>query len=348
MRTTLAIIFMTFATQASAKDEPLTIEERLPNCIVEATELINRGTSIKSALEASGKPAEHDDVLLVMYAEKYFQLYQNAIKKSVDEGELASEIEPRLLSTGEPLYRKTVLVESMLKEHWKDEAAIAAQAEFIAACANNFDGVVETQADTIKNLEDKLDSAEMRIDNLQEKYQDYDAQRLRLIEKVRQVADLKTQIRDYKYNEKRLQNHSSMLESQLKQSTQNLESQLKQSEQNEAIIRDFEDTVALLQKDIENRKMRFVDLFNKNKSLKDSLYNFIALSEKANWLISISVSSPADRNNKIAKSSLRVINYNDFPELVRCRNVLRDKGELNDRCAFKLSGYLMETDLQLR
>ena len=76
MRTILAIIIMTFATQASAKDEPLTIEERLPNCIVEATEPINKGTTIKSALETSGEPAEHDDVLFVMYAEKYFQLYQ--------------------------------------------------------------------------------------------------------------------------------------------------------------------------------------------------------------------------------------------------------------------------------
>ena len=43
----------------------------------------------------------------------------------------SSEIESRLLSTGEPLFRKTVLVESMLKEHWKDEKAISARAELL-------------------------------------------------------------------------------------------------------------------------------------------------------------------------------------------------------------------------
>ena len=44
------------------------------------------------------------------------------------------------------------------------------------------------------------------------------------------------------------------------------------------------------------------------------------------------------------KCNLSFINQVDFPELVRCRNFLRDKGELNDSCAFKLAEYLKETD----
>ena len=272
MRTILAIIFMTIATQAHAKDEPLTIEERLPKCIVEATELINRGTSIKSALETSGQPAEHDDVLLVMYAERYFQLYQNAIKKSVDEGELASKIESRLLSTGEPLFRKSLLVESMLKEHWKDEEAISARAEFIAACANNFDGEAKTQANLIEKLEN------------------------RVISLTAQIMDLKSELKSSEQRFNAVEAEKKLLGDRLKKQKENFEK------------------------------------------------NIFELLEKVNWLVSVQTAPIRERNNKVWKSPLEAIFNKNRQDLVGCRNALRDKGQLDNDCAFKLAVYLMEAD----
>jgi len=153
MRLLFYVLLVCAGTVVSAQ----TVEERLPLCITEANELIEKGSATRKAFEAIDYPSTPSSVAGLLFSDERIQLIGNVFKKAVDEDKRASEIEPLIELAAPPFERKIGLVADMFAEAWNGEGEYVRQAEYIAACVNNFDGLTETQASRIFELEMELD-----------------------------------------------------------------------------------------------------------------------------------------------------------------------------------------------
>ena len=129
-----------------------TFEEKLPECIEKADILLSASGIIRSTAETVQGSANAADVASISLSVERKMLFDELLD-GIDKNNLSrGSIRNKRDSIEDFLNRKKTLIIDMVNEHWSNESEYVSKAKFIAACAINFGGEVEYQADQIERL----------------------------------------------------------------------------------------------------------------------------------------------------------------------------------------------------
>ena len=138
------------------------VEERLPECIEEAEEILLTSIRIKDAIATEQRRVNPNDVMEVMFARDIIEMFRELIEQHIEAESTATELKNKYEKAVNPMGNKFDYIADMLSEHWENEGNFA-KARYIAACANNFDGQAEAQADQIIDLKAEISALQQKI-----------------------------------------------------------------------------------------------------------------------------------------------------------------------------------------
>ena len=309
----LAILFFFLGSAAQSQ----TIEERLPECIEEAEEILLKSVRIKDAIATEQRGVSPNDVMEVMFARDIIEMFSELIEQHIEADSTATELKNKYEKAVSPMGNRFDYIADMLSEHWEHGGNFA-KARYIAACANNFDGKAKAQADEIVALQAENSDLLYELRNLKDKEKEVDD--------VLSLLDVSNS------RNEELNDEIARLKSRITSETRYFETTKKR----------LNDEISNLLDEIERQKIRNSALQDELTSFRTKINDYLQLYEPTKWLKSVSISNTANRAASIRNSVLVRVNIVENPDEFACVNLLRTKGILGDLCAFKLSSYLSE------
>lgn len=305
MRLFLYILMICAVTVVNAQ----TVEERLPLCIKDAQVLIEKGRATRKAFEAIDYPSTPSSVAELLFNDERIRLIGNIFQKAVDEDKRASEIEQLFEIAVPPFERKVGLVADMFAEAWNGDSEYTHQAGYIAECVNNFDGLTETQASRIFELElelDKLQGENEQLDATITRLNDRSARQQQTISALNQE---KTRLRTDAISAERQFNNA-------------------------------EDRI--LEKDQRLKRLE-TELAHKDELITTYRVRLLNASgpDIASYLKKLLKLGAMQRNEEIRNGILGQVKVSSSDEL-KCISDLRDKAKLTETCEVVLTNLLLK------